>query len=78
MSAKRVDEMLIEAAIATGPLTNSYKMIDYMKSKNYYFIPMPGHVGRRIQQLGVAKKTGRRLRFDGSRSSTITEYEVLV
>lgn len=77
MSAKRVDEMLIEAAIATGPLTNSYKMIDYMKSKNYYFIPMPGHVGRRIQQLGVARPTGRKIQFDRARSSTITEYEVV-
>ncbi|OPY28327.1 MAG: hypothetical protein A4E31_00843 [Methanomassiliicoccales archaeon PtaU1.Bin030] len=75
---KKVDAMLIEAAIATGPRTNSYKIIDYMKSKRFYNIPMPGHVGRRIQVLGVAKKTGRRLRFDGSRSSTITEYEVLV
>ncbi len=75
---KSVDALLIEAAIATGPRTNSYKIIDYLKSKRAHNVPMPGHVGRRIQALGVARKTGRRIRFDRDRSSTIVEYEVIV
>lgn len=77
MSVKKVDAMLIEATLATGPITNTYKIIDYMKSKRYHYVPLPGHVGRRIQDLGVAKKTGRRIRFDYARNSSITEYEVI-
>lgn len=74
---KSLDAMLIEAAHATGPLTNSYRIIDYMKNRKFYNIPMPGHVSRRIQQLGIARPTGRTLRIDIARSSTINEYEVI-
>ncbi|OPY31539.1 MAG: hypothetical protein A4E31_00120 [Methanomassiliicoccales archaeon PtaU1.Bin030] len=73
---KSLDAMLIEAAHATGPLTNSYRIIDYMKNRKFYNIPMPGHVSRRIQQLGIARPTGRKIQFDRARSSTINEYEV--
>lgn len=73
----RIVDIIREAAVATGPLTDSRRIAAYIKDRYPKKVPLPQRIVATLTRYHIARPTGRRVYVDVYRCYTIAEFEVL-
>lgn len=77
MNRTTIEDIIRRAAVATGPLTNSRKVQDWLKEHHPKYAPTAHAIGTYLTNLDIAEPTGRHIVIEPITCRTVAEFRVM-